>query len=222
MVVNRRPVIYDALYTLDNMGFSSDDIHVIVNPNNKHAITQAIGDPLIKIIEQRDPTGPATAVKAAYEAESTLNELLVIQADDAAWLGGIMPNFARFHERRHAVASMALLALGDPQVHYNSYRVDENGMIVGHESGLPEQKTRSYGCNAGVYVVSKAVFLASYDRLSPPQDLGLPKVITTMIDSNLPVAGPVYDIPWKSANTEQERQIAHGMMESTPQLLAVI
>ncbi len=216
MVVDRKPVIYDALYTLTNMGFSSEDIRVVVGAHNKDAIKSAIGDPQVKMIEQQDLTGPATAVSAVYDSDPTLDELLVIQADDAAWFDRIMQDFARFHDRRHALASMALLASGDPRVHYNRYQVDRSGMIVGHQAGLPERKTPGSGCNAGIYVVSREIFLASYEALSPPQDLGLPKVIGTIVDAGLPVGGPIYDIPWKSANTEPERQVAHGIIEVNP------
>jgi dTDP-glucose pyrophosphorylase len=216
MVVKGRPVLFDALYTLGKMGFASREINIVVNSENRTAIKRAIGDSAIKLVLQQDLSGPSTAVKAVFDNDPKHRELLVVQADDAAWFDPILQDFARYHERRRPEASMALLATGDPGVHHSTYEVSTDGMITGYRAGLPEHKHMGQGCNAGVYIVNRSSFMAAYRTVGPPNnsDVGLPTVINDLIDNGLPVAGPVYEIPWKSANTVAGLAVARSLVAS--------
>lgn len=221
MVVNGRPVILDALYTLGRMGFVADEIYIATNIDNRSTIQRAIGDRAINLIVQNEITGPATAVKAAFDAEPKLTEILVIQADDAAWFDPIMRDFAQSHDRSRPVASMALLSTGDPGVHSSTYEVNPADMITGYHSGLPDQKHSGQGCNAGIYVVGRDSFMVAYRAVGPPlnNDIGIPAVVNHMIDNGLPVRGPLYEIPWKSANSIGGLEAARSVSRSSGDIL---
>lgn len=212
------PVICQALYYLSRMAIRESEVTIVVNESNRGAIGRAVGSGAVNFVTQSlsaELTGPAAGLKAAYDADPLLDESLAIQADDAHWTGPIMRPFVE-HWDRHSegvVASMALLPKGDPGIHRSTYYTNlADDVIIGYRDGLPDYRFRGQGCNAGLYIERRDSFMAAYPGVSNTNsDPGIPSIINHHLDNNLPVTGPAYDVPWKSANTPQGLEAARAL-----------
>lgn len=211
------PVLFHGLYALGRMGIKTSETIIVANPHNIDAIRKAVGDTSIKFaIQDVDSlsTGPAATLNTAFRSYP-IDTALVAQADDLAWNQSILRPTLEHYIRRQddVVASMALIPTGYPGLHNSTYEVNASGIVHGVRPGVPERKHTGQGCNAGVHVERRDTFGMTYRALasSGENDISLVDIANFHLMSGLGLAGPIFQIPWMSANTLKELESARAV-----------